>query len=123
MATDTTIGKKQNRISDLPNLSPELMENIFNVYQEADTGRYYYNLLQTVVFPQNLPPNFFTKYVIRFGDTWPLVSYRNYKTPNFWWLILLANNINNPIELPEVGTSILIPTVNVAQIVINQISK
>ena len=113
---------KQNDISELDRLGIESMENIFNVYQE-ENSLYYYNLLQTVAFPQNLPPYLFTTYHIKYGDTWPLISYNAYKTPNFWWLILLANNIQNPM-LPMVpGTQILLPIDAVAKQVINQIGR
>lgn len=113
---------KQNQIKDLPNLNIENYENIFNVYQE-ENGMYYYNLLNTVVFPPNLPANAFSQYTIKYGDTWPFISYKVYNTPNLWWLILLANNIINPINSIEVGKQILIPIESVAKEVLSQTSK
>lgn len=99
---------KQNQISALEKLHPENMENIFNVYQDSD-GLYYYNLLQTIAFPQDLPANLFNSYNIKYGDTWPFISYKNYNTPNLWWVILLANNIQNPLDSLVPGTSIKVP--------------
>ena len=49
---------KQNQIDELSKLEPENMENMFNVYQEKD-GMYYYNLLRTIEFPDNLPITLF----------------------------------------------------------------
>lgn len=111
---------KQNDIKELPRLSKENFENIFNVYQN-DSGMYHYNLLQTVVFPQNLPASLFTTYNIKYGDTWPTVSFKTLKSPNVWWIILLANNIQNPLEPLIPGTTIKIPIVEVVKQVLNSL--
>lgn len=113
---------KQNLIRELPNLHIENYENIFNVYQNED-GLYYYNLLNTVQFPPNLPSSLFESYVTRTGDTWPFISYKVYKTPNLWWLILLANNIQNPLAEIKNGAVLLIPVKQVVQEVLAQLSK
>lgn len=112
---------KQNEISSLSNLDPDNLENIFNVYQDSN-GMYYYNLLQTISFPQNLPLNLFTGYNISYGDTWPYISYKNYNTPNLWWIILLANNILNPLEPLVPGTSLNIPINAVVRQILSQIA-
>lgn len=121
MPITTNNPQKQNRISDLPKLSMEVMENIFNVYQDTD-GKYFYNLLQTLVFPQNLPPAMFTSYNTQGGDTWPLISYKQYKTPNLWWIILLANNILDATKIPKPGFKLRIPVFQVVQEIANQIA-
>jgi nucleoid-associated protein YgaU len=113
---------KQNQIQDLEKLREENFENIFNVYQDQD-GMYFYNLLQTVVFPQDLPPSLFTTYVIAYGDTWPFISFKTLKSPNLWWLILLANGIQNPLEPLVNGTKIKIPIDSVVKEVITQIGR
>lgn len=114
---------KQNRIDSLPRLNVELMENMFNLYKEKNTGKYFYNLLQTIVFPTNLPANFFSAYNISYEDTWPLISYKNYKTPNLWWIILHANNILNPIEPLVVGKQILIPNMELVNTILAEIGN
>lgn len=38
-----------------------------------------------------------------------LISNVFYGTPNYWWLILSFNNINDPFEGLNVGDTILIP--------------
>lgn len=113
---------KQNQIKDLPKLDIENLENMFNVYQDQD-GMYFYNLLQTIVFPQNLPLSLFTSYVISYGDSWPFVSHKTLNTPNLWWVILLANNILDPTKLPENGTTIKIPRIEVVKEILSQIGK
>jgi hypothetical protein len=87
---------KHNEIEDLPTINVENLENIFNVHQDKD-NMYYYNLLQTIVFPENLPLNLFDSYTVNSGDTWPLISHKTLNNTSLWWIILLANNIKNPI--------------------------
>jgi len=111
---------KQNNIPELPRLRIENYENIFNVFTEED-GRYYYNLLQTVAFPQNLPDGYFIDYNIVYGDTWPFISYKVYNTPNMWWIILFANNISNPINSIIPGTQIKVPKIEVVNLILAEI--
>ena len=91
---------KQNEIADLTPLNTENLEKIFNVYQDP-TGHYFYNLLQTIVFPTDLPESLFQTYSVKHGDTWPFISYKAYNTPNLWWLILLANDIHDATKIAK----------------------
>ena len=111
----------QNSINDLPRLDSENYENIFNIYTEAD-GHYYYNLLQTIVIPDNLPAGYFNTYNVTYGDTWPFISYKTYNTPNLWWVILSVNNIINPTQNPEPGTYIKVLKMDVVKNILSQIS-
>jgi hypothetical protein len=113
---------KQNQLKELPRLNAENFENIFNVYQDQD-GMYFYNLLQTIIFPQNLPANLFTQYVVAYGDTWPFISFKALGSPNLWWIILLANNIQNPLEPLVNGTIIKIPIMDVVKEVLTQMNR
>lgn len=113
---------KQNQIKDLPKLNSTNYENIFNVYQDGD-GRYFYNLLQSVVFPADLPANLFTSYTTSYDDTWPFISFKTLNDPNLWWIILLANNIANPTEKLNPGTTIKIPVARVVQEILGQIGR
>ena len=111
---------KQNSIKELPKLTSENYENIFNVFTD-ENGYYYYNLLQTISFPQNLPEGYFDEYNITYGDTWPFISYKAYNTPNVWWLILIANNIKNPIITLVPGTQIKIPKIQLVKIILAEL--
>lgn len=113
---------RQNEIQDLSKLSLENYENIFNVYQD-ENGMYYYNLLNSVQFPPNLPATLFNKYIVKPGDTWPFISYKTYKNPNLWWIIILANNIQNPVFMPQSGTELLTPINDVVKEVLGQLTK
>lgn len=45
--------------------------------------------------------DFIYKYTIEEGDAPDVVSFKNYETVDFWWLIFVFNNIQNPfLEWP-----------------------
>lgn len=111
----------QNDFTDLPKLNNENYENIFQVYTDEDK-KYFYNILQTIAVPSSLPEGYFDYYQTKYGDTWPLISYKVYRTPNLWWLILPFNNILDPTQMPENGTKLKILKVQYARNVLNQIS-
>jgi hypothetical protein len=111
----------QNNIQDLPRLKRSNYENIFNVYTDED-GRYYYNLLQTVVIPKNLPDGYFEDYDVRYGDTWPFISYKKYGNPNIWWIITDVNNIADATVIPEPGSTLKILKADSVKLILNQIS-
>jgi nucleoid-associated protein YgaU len=110
----------QNEISELPKLKDERYENIFKVFQDKDNS-YFYNLLETINFPDNLPDGIFETYTVQPGDTLPFISYKIFKTINVWWIICLANNIQNPVKLLEPGTYLKIPNINIIRLIIRQI--
>jgi len=110
----------QNDISELPSLPNENLENIFNVYQDSNK-KYFYNIIQTIQFPQNLPSALFDTYIINYGDTWPLISYKVYEDTKLWWIIAYANNIINPIETLQPGNALKIPKPNIIKEILTQI--
>lgn len=110
----------QNEIKELPRLKNENYENIFTVQQTKDDF-YYYNLLQTLSFPENLPDSYFTAYTIKYGDTWPVIAFKEYNNIRLWWIITHANGIINPVELPPVGTQIKIPKPDIVSEILTQI--
>ncbi len=111
----------QNQIPELPRLRQENYENIFNVYQD-ENDKYFYNLLQNIVLPTNLPKNYFNEYNTVYGDTWPLISYKNYKTTNLWWIILSSNNIVDPTQIVPPSTKLKILKSEVVSLVLSQIN-
>ena len=88
---------------------PEMYENIFNAYQlENDNGNQYvfYNILNRVSLPDNIDENVFKRFSVPGNMPLTTISYRIYKTIHLWWLIMLCNNIRNPIKLLAPGTVI-----------------
>ena len=110
----------QNSIKELPKLRNENYANIFNIYQDED-DRYFYNLLQTVAIPANLPVGYYDNYSAVYGDTWPYVSYKAYNTPNLWWVITSVNNIQDPTVQPQPGAQFKILKTQYVSFVLNEI--
>lgn len=88
---------------------PERYENIFNLYQlENDNGNKYvfYNILNKVSFPNDLDQNIFEYYKIESKIPLTTLSYNIYNTQHLWWLIMVLNNIKNPVKLIDSGSII-----------------
>jgi len=113
---------KFNDIDPNNTLDPQKMENIFNVYTDDDSY-YYYNLLKSVYFPEDLDPTYYTTYTVVPKDTWPLISWKNYQTTNLWWLLCAVNQIINPTEPLEPGTILRILNVDVVRNVMVEINQ
>lgn len=112
---------KHNEIKDLPKINSENMENIFNVYQD-ENGMYFYNLLQTINFPQDVPfENLFNSYVIKQGDSWPLISFKTLNNTGLWWVICLTNNVINPVKPPIPGEVLKIPIASLVREILNNV--
>lgn len=110
---------KHNEIPELAKINIENMENIFNVYQD-ENRMYFYNLLQTITFPTNLPLNLFAPYTIGHNESWPLISYKTLKNTGLWWVICMVNNIQNPVIAPIAGEIIKIPKPAVVREILTQ---
>lgn len=113
---------KQNQIQDkeVMKLVAQQLENLFHVYQN-ENGQYYYNITRTVNFPDDLDTRLFDEYVTIRKDTWPLISWKHYKSVKLWWLIPAVNNIENPIILPTPGTVLKILKVQIVRDVLSEI--
>lgn len=111
----------QNEISELRKLKDERYENIFQIYQD-ENSRYYYNLLETINFPDNLPEGFFNDYVIQPGDTLPFISFKLFNTIHVWWVICLANKINDPTKELIPGEVLRVPLINIVREIIRQVN-
>jgi hypothetical protein len=111
----------QNNINELPKIKNEDYANIFNLYTNEE-GYYYYNLLQNINIPTNLPQGYFDTYDIVYGDTWPFISYKNYNTINLWWIILGINNIVNPTIQPQPGNKIKILKKRYVSLILSEIN-
>jgi nucleoid-associated protein YgaU len=110
----------QNSIPALPNLPQSRYENIFNVYQDSNNN-YFYNLLQTVILPDNLPAGYFTTYSVEPEDTLPFISYKMYKRIDLWWIIANINKIDNPTVTLQPPLKLKIPNINVVQTILSNI--
>jgi nucleoid-associated protein YgaU len=110
----------QNEIRELPRLKNENYENIFSVYQDND-NRYFYNLLQTLHFPENLPDSYFNSYTTGYNDTLPVISFRVYGDIRLWWVITHANKIVNPTAKISPGIILKIPKPEIVTEILTQL--
>lgn len=95
-------GQFQNSIDGLPRLLPTRYENIFKMYK-TDYNQYYYNILNTVQFPENLNPSVYYEITVSSKMPWTMISFNEYETMDLWWLICLVNKIDNPLDFAAVG--------------------
>ena len=84
-------GKPQNEITDLATLSRNLYENIFNVNLIEDNNVYFYNLLNKVIFPDDISDEFTDEITLMSDKPWTMLSFQLYGTINLWWTVYLLN--------------------------------
>ena len=84
-------GKAQNEITDLATLSRNLYENIFYVNLIEDNNVYFYNLLNKVIFPDDISDEFTDEITLMSDKPWTMLSFQLYGTINLWWTVYLLN--------------------------------
>lgn len=96
--------------------------NLFNIYS-LDNGQYFFNINRTLYFKgtDNMLPSVYNLYTIKYGDTWTKLSFDNYGTIEYWWLICKFNNIYNPVDLPTEGDIIKIPIADIAKKIVSSL--
>lgn len=99
------------------------MGRLFNVVQRGKNS--YFNLSRTIRFTNvdNIPPKYYTNYVITQKDSWTNISFKFYRTHKLWWLICKFNNVEDPLNYLEVGKVIKIPTQDIANSIIEQLGN
>tara|TARA_S200002703_G_scaffold147069_3_gene142590 strand:+ start:1947 stop:2321 length:375 start_codon:yes stop_codon:yes gene_type:complete len=92
MSTINT-GAKRDQITELEGLSRNLYENIFNVtlVNNFDKSFYAYNLLNKVIFPESLNPEFIEEVTLTSDQPWTMLSFELYGTIQLWWVVYLLN--------------------------------
>jgi hypothetical protein len=87
-------GTSQSQVDELDNLNSNLYENIFNVNLiDGDIKDFYfYNILNKVVFPDDISDEYITDVVLNTDKPWTTLSYELYGTIQLWWVIVLLNN-------------------------------
>ena len=86
-------GSNQNEVGELESLATNMYENIFkvNLIDVDGNDLYFYNLLNKVVFPDNISDEFVDTIVLQNDTPWTALSYRLYGTINLWWVVYLLN--------------------------------
>ncbi len=95
-------GNYQKNITELSNLDLTRYENIFKVFNTGDKNYFYYNIVKKITIPDSLDERLFFNIVLPTGLPLTTLSFNAYGTIDLWWLILIINNITNPIkDLPD----------------------
>lgn len=97
------------------------MERIFDVYKQSDGKYFYYNLFNSVRFPDVIDKNLYTVYHTKPNETWTVLSYKHYGRIDLWWLIASMNRIDDTFAPLENGTKLMIPTPPAVRQIINSI--
>ena len=86
-------GALQNQVDELNSLNSNLYENIFNINLIDGDGSdlYFYNILNKVVFPDDISDEYITEIVINVDKPWTTLSHEIYGTIQLWWVIVLLN--------------------------------
>lgn len=82
--------------------------NLRRLYDE-EKGVYYHESWNQKFIDESAEDNFFTVTESE-ENRLDLVSYSYYGTPNYWWVIAIANYIIDPFNVP-VGTNLRIPPI------------
>ena len=114
--------KKQNDIKDvvLEKLSAQHLENLFYVHKN-EYGDYFYNIIKTVNFPEEIDPTFYTQYETKPKDTWTVIAHEFYNDITLWWIVCSANRIMNPVKQPEPGTILKILQPGIVRNILNKL--
>lgn len=96
-------GNYQNNIIDLKNIDLTRYENIFKVYNTGEKNFFYYNIVKRISLPDDIDEKLFNRVVLPQGVPLTTLSYNVYGTIDLWWLILLTNDIMNPVKGLPIG--------------------
>jgi hypothetical protein len=105
---------------------PERYENIFNMYEfkNSNDDKYvFYNILSKVTLPPDLDKDVFAYYNIDAHTPLTTLSYKIYGTQHLWWLIMVVNNIKNPVKLLESGSIIKVIKKDYLDLIFDSIKK
>jgi len=101
-------------------------ENIFRMYATENTDSsnfYYFNLLNSVYFPDNIPTSSYYTITLNKRLPWTAISYNEYRTTDLWWLIALANKVYNPVYYPAPGSTLRIIKPEYVKLVFDEITS
>jgi nucleoid-associated protein YgaU len=99
------------------------MANMFNAYKDGDDTFFYMGRTITFGNIEKLNEKYVIKHLWEDEDTWYRLAHKYYENSKLWWIICRANNIKNPFDEPDVGTTINIPTKAIMQSVVNKITR
>lgn len=87
----------------------EWYENIFNSYElinSNDDSYVFHNISSKVVLPADIDASVFEYWTIPGSMPLTTLSHRIYGDMHLWWLIMVCNNIKNPVKVLSPGTTL-----------------
>ena len=104
----SAIGEYQTSILSLPRLSEYQYENFFKMYL-TEENQYFYNLQSFALYIlDELDPSTYYEIVMDRNMPWTAISYNEYRNIDLWWLIMIVNEIYNPMQFPIAGSKLKI---------------
>lgn len=97
-------GKYHNQSDDLVGISERKYETIFKMFTHDDYP--FYNILQQVVIPEEINARMYSTIKVKGSIPYTTLSFQLYKDISLWWLICLANNIDDPTQLISPGATL-----------------
>lgn len=97
------------------------LEKILDVYKQYGTKHFYFNLLNTVRFPEKINSKTYDVHVCLAEELWTTISWKYYKRIDLWWLIAAMNNIDNTFLPLESGKKLMVPKPLTLRKIIDQI--
>lgn len=99
------------------------LEKILDVYKQFGTKHFYFNLLNTVRFPEKINSSAYDVHICLAEELWTTISWKHYKRIDLWWLIAAMNGIDNTFIPLESGKKLMIPKPITLRKIIDQIHK
>jgi len=91
-------------------LSDQSFIRMFNILVDHDRITNFLNIFKSYTYNKDLDQDvsYFYTHNVGYDEWWDNISYKYYKTPDYWWVITSFNDIVNPFEGLEVGMSLRI---------------
>lgn len=103
------------------NVNPYDYANIFTVYED-EYNILYFNLINDLSIDGDIDPSLYQEIFYNQEESWYEMSYKYYGTTRLWWLILVANKVNNPFEDIKTGDRIKILRKEIVSEILSQIN-
>lgn len=91
------------------------------IYTDTKEGKDKKRFMQTTIYPKVLSDDNDLYIITEQGDRLDILANTYYKNPSMWWVIAIANNINDANFYIEPGTQLRIPA-NISKI-LNDLQK
>lgn len=114
---------RHNSVSDVKRKIKERdFESLFQVKEDDDSKSYYYDMLTSVFIDSDIDPRLYYEHRYT-GAHWYTLAYKYYGNVDYYWLILLANQIQNPFQKIPNGTILKIPNGDLARFIVEKVNN